>query len=65
MFGPKIPVSKELMDRLKDVAQQLGYSSAQEFAVDVLEKECDRIEDAYDQDDQEKVEERLRGLGYI
>ena len=38
MFGPKISVSKELMGKLEEAAEQLGYSSAQEFAVDVLEK---------------------------
>jgi hypothetical protein len=39
-----------------------GYSSPEEFVEHVLERECAKLAD--DQPDEE-VERRLRGLGYI
>jgi hypothetical protein len=63
MFGPKIAVPQELMDRLKRCAEVAGYSSAEEFAIDLLERGVAQILQS-DEDDQ-AVEERLRGLGYI
>jgi len=62
MFGPKITVPQPLMERLRKCAEAGGYSSAEEFAVDVLEREVARI---LQTDDDQAVEERLRGLGYI
>ncbi len=62
MFGPKIPVSRELMARLEECAKAAGFSSGREFAIRVLEREIAKLEDA---DSSEKIEERLRGLGYI
>jgi len=62
MFGPKIKLEKSMYDRLSEVAQKAGYSSVDEFVVNILEKELAKFEDA--QTD-EQLEERLRGLGYI
>jgi len=62
MFGPKIAVSRELMDRLNRCAEAAGFSSGQEFARHVLERELAKLDDAESSD---KIEERLRGLGYI
>ena len=39
-----------------------GYSSTEEFIVHVLEKEAAKFDGATDD---EQVEKRLRGLGYI
>jgi hypothetical protein len=63
MFGPKIRVPRDLLDRLAKCAEAAGYSSAEEFAVDVLEREVAKLLPA--QDDEQAVEERLKGLGYI
>jgi metal-responsive CopG/Arc/MetJ family transcriptional regulator len=62
MFSPKIKIDKALYDRVKAVADKAGYSSADEFITNVLEKELAKLEDA---ETDEQLEERLRGLGYI
>lgn len=64
MFGPKIKISPDLMKRLEECAEIAGYSSAQEFALHVLENAVAEIKMAEGGDDK-AVEERLRGLGYI
>lgn len=63
MFGPKLKVPNDLMERLKASAEIAGYSSVDEFVTHVLEKAVAEIEQV--QTDQDLVEERLRGLGYI
>ena len=65
MFGPNIPISKELMEKLNTAAQKLGYSSGQEFAVHILERECATYDEGYSDEDRQQVEDRLRGLGYM
>jgi len=62
MFGGKIKIDKALYDRVKAVADKAGYSSPDEFITNVLEKELAKLEDA---DNDEQLQERLRGLGYI
>jgi hypothetical protein len=62
MFGPKVKLEKGLYDRLKKISEFSGYSSVDEFVVHVLEREIDRISK---DDDEEKLKERLKGLGYI
>ena len=59
---PKIAISADLYERLKDCSVIVGYSSIEEFVVHVLEKEIALIEEAEDDPD---VKERLKGLGYI
>ena len=62
MFGAKIKIEKDLLERVKAVADKAGYSSVDEFITAVLEKELAKLEDA---ETDEQLEERLRGLGYI
>lgn len=62
MFGSKVKIEKALYDRVKAIADKAGYSSADEFITNVLEKELAKLEDA---GNDEQLEERLRGLGYI
>ena len=62
MFGPKIKLSKELFEKIKQLAELSGYSSIDEFVAHVLEKEIAKVNE---DDDKEKVKERLKGLGYI
>jgi len=62
MFGVKVKIDKALYERIKAVADKAGYSSADEFITNVLEKELAKLEDA---ETDEQLEERLRGLGYI
>jgi len=62
VFGAKIKLSKELFEKVKQLAELSGYSSVDEFVAHVLEKEIARVNE---DDDKEKVKERLKGLGYI
>ena len=59
---PKIKIDSSLYDRVKKVAELAGYASPEEFVVHVIEKELSMLESA---GSDEKVTERLRGLGYL
>ncbi|MCP4144661.1 MAG: hypothetical protein GY752_05185 [bacterium] len=63
MFGPKIKVDKELMEKLDKCAEIAGYSSTNEFVVHVLEKEIAKFEEGGDSEDE--IRKRMQGLGYI
>lgn len=58
----KIKLDAQLYDRVKNISQQAGYGSPDEFIVHVLEKELSVLEAA---GTDEEVTERLKGLGYI
>jgi len=62
VFEPKVKVSKALYAQLAACAEKLGYSSAAEFAVHILEQ---AVEQAADADTEEEVRKRLQGLGYL
>ncbi len=63
MFGPKIKIDKELMEKLDKCAEIAGYSSTDEFVVHVLEKEISKFEEGGDSEDE--IRKRMQGLGYI
>lgn len=58
----KVKLEKDLYDRVVKCTGIVGYSSPEEFIVHVLERECEKLEEI---EDDPRVEERLRGLGYI
>ncbi len=64
MFGnsTKVKIDRDLMDRIRRVADVAGYATPEEFVVHVLEKEMLHFEDAGSDDD---IRDRLKGLGYI
>jgi len=59
---PKIKLDENLYGRVKKIAEIAGYSSVEEFIVHLIERELAQLESA---EGDEKIEERLRGLGYI
>ena len=59
---PKIKIDKELYQKAKDFAQEIGYSSVDEYVAHLLER---KVNAAQGNDEDEKVKEQLRGLGYI
>lgn len=59
---PKIKIEKDLYEKMKTCCDIAGYSSPEEFAVHVLEKEVALFENA---DSDPDVMDRLKGLGYI
>ncbi len=62
MFGPKIKLDKAMYDRLVELSKKAGYSSVDEFVMHIIERELAKFQDATDE---QAIEERLRGLGYI
>ncbi len=62
MFGPKIKIEKELLERVKKVAKLSGYASVDEFVAHLLEKELANLDDA---GSEEEIKKKLEGLGYI
>jgi len=65
MFGRnKVQIAPELYQKAKRLAKERGFSSVEEFIEDLLEKEVEKSNKG-NKDDEEKVKERLRGLGYI
>jgi len=62
MFGSKIKLNKELLEKVKKYASIAGYSSAEEFITHALEKEIAKLEEA---DSEDEIKKKLQGLGYI
>lgn len=65
MFGGKhvkVKLDRDLVDKLRKVADVAGYATVEEFITHILEKEMLHFEDAKDDKD---MRERLKGLGYI
>jgi hypothetical protein len=65
MFGGKtvkVKLDRDLVDKLRKVADVAGYATVDEFVAHILEKEMLHFEDAKDDKD---MRERLKGLGYI
>jgi predicted DNA-binding protein len=59
---PKIKIEQSMYDRLAELSGKAGYSSVDEFVTHIIERELEKFQDATDD---QQVEERLRGLGYI
>lgn len=58
----KIKIDSNLMARVKDAAGAAGYSSPEEFITHIIEQKLAKCET---NDNDEKVADQLRGLGYI
>ena len=68
MFAPhKLKIEGDLLSKLKQCADAVGYSSVDEFALHVLEKEVARILPPGEDHPRSKeiLKKRLQGLGYI
>ncbi len=62
MWGSKVRIDTDLLEKATRYAQVAGYSSVEEFINHVVEKELAQLEDA---DSEEEIKKRLKGLGYI
>ena len=62
MFGSKIKLDKDLLEKVKKYSEIAGYSSVEEFITHALEKEIALLEEA---DSEEEIKKKLQGLGYI
>ena len=67
MFGSRIKLDGELLSRCRKQAEQLGYSSVEEFVTHVLERELRSMETSGGESaaNEEEIANRLKGLGYI
>lgn len=61
MFGPKIKIEASLLERAQKRALELGYGSLDEYLTHLIEQDLQKLTPAEDQ----AVQERLRGLGYL
>lgn len=64
MFDPKIKIDRELYGKLKKLAGERGYSSVEEFATHILEREVSKGGGGEKQDEEE-IRKKLEGLGYL
>ena len=64
MFGSKIKLDKDLLERCRRHSHQAGYSSVEEFITHALEKEL-RSSEKKDVGEEREVAKQLKGLGYI
>ena len=65
MFGDKkIKLDKNLLERAEVFAAKAGYASVEEFIVHILGREIAKS-GSEDDESEEEVKERLKGLGYI
>jgi hypothetical protein len=62
MADTTLTISEELMTKLDKYAAAAGQETGEDFAKVILQREIDKLEDA---GANEKIEDRLRGLGYI
>ena len=60
----KIKIDDALFEKVKNLAEKAGYSSADEFVSHMLEREINYAGGEQELNDTE-VLERLKGLGYI
>jgi hypothetical protein len=64
LFGKtaSVRIDKDILERLKHVADIAGYATVEEFVTHVLERELSQFEGTEGDD---AIREKLRGLGYI
>ncbi len=59
---PKVKISKDLYNKVKEFAKIAGYSSVDEFVTHALEKEVKQLGEG---DSEDEIKKKLQGLGYI
>ncbi len=64
----EVKLPRKLYDEVMKKAEEAGFSSVNEFIVFVLEQLVspeEGVEEVFSKEDEEKVKERLRALGYL
>ena len=64
MAKKKIKVEKVLIERIRDIYPEEGYSSVEEFVEHAIEKALEEVRRRIPEGE-ESVRNRLKGLGYI
>ncbi len=67
MFGYRLKIEGELLEKAGKCAEASGYASLDEFLLHTIEKEVTRLLGPGDDGPKtpEEVKKRLQGLGYI
>ncbi len=67
MFGYRLKIEGDLLEKARKCAEASGYASLDEFLLHTIEKEITRLMGPGDgePDTEEVVKKRLQGLGYI
>jgi hypothetical protein len=63
MFGAKIKLDRDLLEKVRKYSALAGYASPEEFVKHVLEREIAKFEEGGDS--AEEIRKRMQGLGYI
>ncbi len=66
----KVPItvslSKELSKKIEDRMKRLGFSSIQAYITYVLEQvAAEQEQEVYTKEEEEKIKDRLRAMGYL
>ncbi len=62
----EVKIPKKLYEKIKKEIESTGeFKSVEEFVVFVLESALEETEEVYSEEEEEKVKERLRALGYL
>ncbi len=62
----EVKIPKKLYEKIKKEIENTGeFKSVEEFVVFVLESALEETEEVYSEEEEEKVKERLRALGYL
>ena len=59
MFGPKVKIDKDLMEKIKRYAGMAGYASPEEFVQHVLEREIAKFEEGGDSEEEIRKRDNL------
>jgi len=62
-----IEISNRLFERINDKIRKTRFSSVSEYLIYLIEKDLAEIDDSTDlsKEDEEKIKQRLRSLGYL
>ena len=64
----KVTISDEIYNKIKDRVKDTGFKSVEEYVNFVLKEVISGVEGektAFSKDDEKKVKERLKALGYL
>lgn len=60
-----IKIPRDLYKKIEKEARNSDFKSVEEFIIFVLSSAVEEDEEVFNQEDEEKVKERLRALGYL
>ncbi|MCK5133938.1 MAG: hypothetical protein KAR40_17535 [Candidatus Sabulitectum sp.] len=60
----KFKIDNVMKDRLDKVSEAGGYSSVEEFVLQIIERELDKLDPGADESE-EDIRKKLEGLGYL